>query len=212
MAVVPYESTVSVSFDRLLGEAGAFFMDRGDVKDTLRRLARDLDEAGIPYALVGALALGRHGMPRLTVDIDLLLTREGLDAFRSRYEGRGYVPAFPGAAKSFRAADTGVRIDVITTGEYPGDGKPKPVRFPDPSEASVEIDGIRVVRLERFVELKLASGMTASHRMRDLADIQDLIRNVTLPLEFGDRLDPSVRETYRDLWRKSQTVDPIAGL
>jgi hypothetical protein len=50
-----------------------------------------------------------------------------------------------------------------------GDGFPKPVSFPDPQEAAVEIGGIRVITLERLIELRLASGMTAAHRLRDLA-------------------------------------------
>jgi len=84
-----------------------------------------------------------------------------------------------------------VRIDVITTGEYPGDGLPKPVSFPDPAEASVELEGVRVIALERLVELKLASGMTAAHRRRDLSDIQDLIRAVKLPEELAESWMPA---------------------
>ena len=32
-----------------------------------------------------------------------------------------------GAEKTFRAGDAGVRIEVITSGEYPGDELPEPV-------------------------------------------------------------------------------------
>lgn len=104
---------------------------------------------------------------------------------------------------------TGVRIDFITAGDYPGDGKPKSVRFPDPAEAFFEQNGIRFLRIEKMVELKLASGISAEHRQRDLVDIQELIRETHLPLEFEKQLDPSVREAYRDLWRKAQIKDPF---
>jgi hypothetical protein len=80
----------------VLREAGEFFMQRGRVYDTLPALARRLDEAGISYAVLGAIAMGEHGMRRLTLDIDILLTAEGLSEFTSRYVGRGYAPAFPG--------------------------------------------------------------------------------------------------------------------
>ena len=142
-------------------------------------------------------------------DIDLLITTQGLAAFRDRYEGLDYVPAFPGAEKQFRATETGVRVDFITAGEYPGDGKPKPVAFPDPAEASVEMDGIRVIVLEKFIELKLTSGMSVSHRRKDLADIQELIRAKKLPLELDDRLDESVRPMYRQLWEEAQIPDAL---
>ena len=44
--------------------------------------------------------------------------------------------------KLLRDAQLGVRIEFIVTGQYPGDGKPKPVAFPQPEDVSVEQDGI----------------------------------------------------------------------
>jgi len=67
------------------------------------------------------------------------------------------------------------------------------VSFPDPDESSTEIGGIRVIELPRLVELKLASGMTAPDRLRDLADVQELIRAENLDDSFATRLDESVR-------------------
>jgi len=204
-----YEESLRQSFDRMLSEADDFFMERGAIHQTLRDLASRLDQAAIPYAILGAIAMGRHGLTRMTVDIDVLLTPGGLAEFKAQCLGLGYVTAFPGANKTFRAAGTGVRIEVITTGEYPGDGLPKPVSFPDPAEVSVEIGGIRVIALERLVELKLASGMTAAHRLRDLSDVLDLIRALRLPSDFGGRLDASVRSMYDELWEKAQAPDRV---
>jgi hypothetical protein len=47
---------------------------------------------------------------------------------------------------------------------------------------------------------KLASGLSATHRMRDLADVQDLMIAVNLPLELKDELDKSVRPKYQRIW------------
>jgi len=33
-----------------------------------------------------------------------------------------------------------VRIEFLVSGQYPGDGKPKPVAFPDPADVAVKID------------------------------------------------------------------------
>jgi len=207
--VAAFEDRLRQDADLILQEAGEFFMERGSLLETLRQLTRRLDEASIPYAVLGAMALARHGLARMTVDLDILLTPEGLTIFKARYLGRGYVAAFPGAEKTFRAVETGVRIEVITTGEYPGDGRPKPVCFPHPEEASVDMGGTRVISLERLVELKLASGMTAPHRLRDLADVLDLIRTLALPADFASRLDPSVRSEYQQLWQRAQATDPL---
>jgi len=208
-AAAVYEERLSRGGEDMLLEADAFFMRRGDLYRVLRDLTHRLEEAGIPYAIIGGIALAQHGFARLTQDIDMLLTKDGLAEFRERFLGRGYVPAFPNAAKTFRSADAGVRIEIITAGEYPGDGRPKSVSFPDPESAVVEIDGMRIIRLDRLVELKLASGMTAPHRRRDLADVQDLICALELPLAFAERLDSSVGGLYRQLWAEVQTPDEL---
>jgi hypothetical protein len=207
--VPAYETYLRQEPWRFLEEGDRFFMGDGKVNEALRQLAHRFREADIAYAIVGAMALGRHGLERFTVDVDVLITKEGLAEFRAKYEGLGYVPAFPGAQKKFRATETGVRVDFITTGEFPGDGKPKPVVFPDPASAFVEIDGVRVITLERFVELKLASGMTADHRVKDIGDVQELIRHAKLSEELAERLDSSVRDEYRRLWRTAQVQDPL---
>ena len=45
----------------------------------------------------------------------------------------------------------------MIAGGYPGDGKPKPVVFPDPRTVTSETDGISYVNLPTLVDLKLAS-------------------------------------------------------
>lgn len=188
-------------------EATRFSMNKAEVQLALAKIARLLDEAGIPYALVGALALAEYGYIRLTVDVDLLLTREGLAEFKRRHLGRGYVEKFPGS-RGVRDTEHGVSIDVILAGDYPGDGKPKPVRFPDPAEAATRGRLLALLPLARLVELKVASGMSAPHRLKDLADVLELVRSANLDEALADELDESVREKYRELWHAAQTRDP----
>jgi hypothetical protein len=57
------------------------------------------------------------------------------------------------------------------------------------------------------VELKLASGISAPHRLKDLADVLELIRALDLPADLASRLDPYVREKYLELWRAAQIDD-----
>lgn len=194
-----YPTRDSESIVDLYGEALRYFMGQGNLNRALAHVAADLQEHGIDYIVVGALALFAHGYPRLTEDIDLVFTTEGLDRFHEELIGLGYAPAFPGARKRLRSTKDGVRIDVIAAGEYPGDGRPKPVSFPDPSEVSIEIDGIRFATLEKLIELKLASGMTAPDRLKDLADVQELIKIRHLSREFAENLNPYVRAKYLEL-------------
>lgn len=205
-----YEQRLRQGGQLMLREAGAYFAGAGALHITLERLAQRLQAEGIAYALIGGLAMAEHGYARLTEDIDLVLTPAGLDRFGQRLVGRGYRPAFHGARKTFRDTDTGVRIEILTSGEYPGDGLPKAVAFPDPDLPGVvvEIDGVRVIALDRLIELKLASGMTAPHRLRDLADVLELIRARQLARDVGERLDPWVRAKFDELWAAAQGQDP----
>jgi hypothetical protein len=187
--------------------ATEFFMGEADVHRALEKVARLLNDEGIPYALVGAMALNEYGYRRVTVDVDLLLSREGLAAFKAKHLGRGYVEKFPGS-KGVRDVENGVAIDFVLAGDYPGDGKPKPVRFPDPEQAALVGEGIRVLALPALIELKLASGMSAPHRLKDLADVLELVRAAALTESLADQLDASVRDKYRELWRAAQGAGP----
>src|SRR5688500_19102536 len=83
----------------IYAEGLRYFMGEGTLNKTLARLSSDLDERGIDYIVIGAVALLAHGYPRFTEDIDLVMTREGLERFHEELVGLGYVPSFPGAKK-----------------------------------------------------------------------------------------------------------------
>jgi hypothetical protein len=184
-----------------------FFMGEGIINETLRRVANDLDNHLIDYDVIGAIALNQHGYRRFTEDIDLLMTREGLEKFQRELVGLGYRPAFEGATKKFRTTQENVTVEIITSGEFPGDGKPKPVVFPNPSENQIEIDGIKTLTLEKLVELKIASGMTAPHRLKDLADVQELIKKKHLTSDFAEKLNLFVREKFLELQQAVEMYD-----
>lgn len=178
-----------------------FFEGRGMLNETLRRLAEDLEKNGIEFNVIGAIALNLHGYQRFTADIDLLLSKEGLEKFHETLVGLGYRPAFEGARKKFRSTERNVPIEIITAGEYPGDGRPKPICFPEPDESFVVINGIKTVTLETLINLKLASGMTDPGRLKDLADVQELIKIKGLEADFAEKLNPFVREKFLELHR-----------
>jgi hypothetical protein len=166
--MIPFEEKMSRGGGAAIEEASRFFMKQGPVYESLRRIAAKLDELNIPYAVAGGMALVAHGYERTTVDVNVLVTAEGLKAIHLALEGLGYVPPFAGS-KQLRDVETSVRIEFLVTGQYPGDGKPKPIAFPDPANVAVEIEGIKYLALVPLVELKLASGMTNPGRLKDLA-------------------------------------------
>jgi hypothetical protein len=192
------------NYEAGLDLARRYFMGDADVQRAAKRIAASLVDMGIPYVICGGLAVTAHGHARVTQDVDVLLTPEGLRRFKERWLGKGWVERFPGS-KGLRDTEHNVRIDVLLTGEYPGDGKPKPVRFPDPATVAIDLGGSSMITLPKLIELKLASGMTAPDRPRDLDDVIQLVRANALPRDFGGLLDPWVREKFDELWSVAQT-------
>lgn len=204
----PLDPDREARFEAGLIEAERFFMEDSAVHRTLHELAADLEAIGVPYAIVGAMALNEYGYKRVTTDVDVLLTRDGLATFKAHYLGRGYVEKFSGS-KAMRNTRHNVTIDVLIAGDYPGDGKPKPIQFPDPVIAE-RGKHTALVPLPTLLELKLASGISAPHRMRDLADVLEWIKRAKLARELADQLDPYVRAKYLELWDLAQVPDPIS--
>jgi hypothetical protein len=196
--MIAYENRFDSDLNYALREGSMHFEEKNAVHDTLKRITRRLGDLNIPYAVVGGTAMFAHGFRRFTEDVGLFVTRESMAEILKQLEGLGYVqPA--GTSTKLRHTATGVRIEFLITGGYPGDGKPKPVAFPDPSGVSIEIDGVRYLRLPTLLGLKLASG-TAAHRLKDLGDVQELIRTLSLPRSTGAQLNPFVRDKFYELW------------
>jgi len=189
-----------------MSESDQYFQGKGEVHRTLKRLAQRLDEFEINYVVVGGLAMYKHGYIRFTDDVDLLVTRDALKEIHRRLDGLGYLPPFSGS-KNLRDTDNGVKIEFLVTGEFPGDGKPKPVAFPNPDAVATDEAGIRYINLPALIELKLASGMTNIDRAKDIGDVVELIKAANLPIEFGDSLNPFVQEKYRELWKGIHTAN-----
>jgi len=181
-----------------LSQGSNHFEGRSAVQTTLRRIANELSDLGVSYAIVGGMALFRYGVRRFTEDVDLLVTSHGLRIIHEELEGRGW-RELSGNSKNFRDTETGVRVKFLIAGEFPGDGRPKPVSFPKPDTAGVEKDGIRYVTLETLIELKLASGMTNAGRLKDLADVIELVKALKLTEAFAESLNPYVQEKFREL-------------
>jgi hypothetical protein len=80
------------------------------------------------------------------------------------------------------------------------------VRFPDPGEVAVRGARVALLPLPKLLDLKLASGMSAPHRLRDLADVLEFIRVAGLPRDLAEALDLSVRDKYFELWDAAQAA------
>src|SRR5678816_2393653 len=105
-----FEDIMQKGGSTAISNATRFFMKDDPVHRALQEVTGRLNKLGIAYAVAGGMSLVVHG----------------------------YVPPFKGS-KHLRDTTTGVRIEFLVSGQFPGDGKPKPVAFPDPALASTVI-------------------------------------------------------------------------
>jgi hypothetical protein len=156
----------------------------------MRRVAEQLDRAGIAYAIVGGMAVNAHHHQRTTKDVDFLLTAAGLAAFRG-LAAAGEFDTVSGRPRRFIDRQTGVSFDILVSGLFPGSGAPGPIAYPDPGQVAETIDQFHVVNLATLVQMKLAAG-----RYQDFADVVSLIAANRLEESFQDELHASVRADY----------------
>src|ERR1043165_4139971 len=159
------------SFFENLEEGSRYFAGTGRVLLTAERLGAELRSRNIDYLIVGAVALYLHGYSRYTENLDIVLTNDGFQRFRKEMLGRGPwgVAGYDSISETSKRVCSYPEMAIVKftmVGEYPGDGKPKPVSIPHPSTASVEIRGLRVITMGKLIDLKLASGMTAPDRLK----------------------------------------------
>lgn len=178
-----------------------FFERRGQVHQTLRRLVKKLEGAGIAYAVVGGMAVNAHNYERMTKDVDVLLTREGLAEFRRRFVPTDYEPV-PGLPRRFSDRKNQRTIDILVAGLFPGSGRPGPIAFPNPTEVRQPIHKIHFVNLVTLIQLKLAA-----RRHRDFGDVVELIRFNNLDESFLGRLHPTLHRDFIECMEEKRRED-----
>jgi len=61
-----------------------------DIFEEFEKLIKTINQEDIPYAVCGGWALAIHGVPRATIDIDLIVLSENLQEVWKIAEGLGY--------------------------------------------------------------------------------------------------------------------------
>src|SRR4051795_1000170 len=87
-AIAPaYETQLERDPRWALSEGSRHFEEKSAVFEALRKITGRLKGLGIPYAVVGGMALFKHGLRRFTEDVDILVTKEGLRKIHEQLEG-----------------------------------------------------------------------------------------------------------------------------
>jgi hypothetical protein len=197
-ASMTYEQRLSANPTWALTEASLFLRGDRGMRDALHKLVNRLNELNIVYVVVGGLAMFQHGYRRITEEMDVLVTADGYRRACAELEGKGYSKLK--GRRQLYDTENGMNIKFVVEGDFPGDGTPKPVAFPNPAEVGVEKDGVRYLNLPKLIELKLASANSYAARLRHFSDVMELIKLLRLPQDFRDRLNPFVRSNYDQVW------------
>jgi hypothetical protein len=172
-------------------------MDR--VGRLLKTVTAALDDAGVPYAVIGGNAVatwvGRRdvGAIRATKDVDLLLRRDDLDRAEQAIKSTGMildevlgVPVFLDANNPLPSQGVHIIVakeKVRETSKYVA---------PDVSDAERADEGFLVLDLRSLVIMKLEA-----NRRHDQVHMEDLLRVGLIDAELARGLPDDLRERLR---------------
>lgn len=183
----------------LTGEALWRRMERAveKVQERLERTTRALEQAGIPYAIIGGHAVRAwvaqmdEAAVRTTRDVDILLRREDFPAATTALEANGFVYRHVRGIDMFldgpdaKARDA---VHVLFAGEKVKAADP--LATPDVSD-SVTIKDHQTLALSALVQMKLTSFRDKDRmHLRDMLDVEliDETWKTRLPPELAERL------------------------
>jgi len=186
----------------LTGEALWRRMERAveKVQERLERTATALEQAGIPYAIIGGnavrawVAQADEAAVHTTRDVDILLRRSDWPAALAAMEAAGFTYRHVKSIDMFLdgpSAKARDAVHVLFAGEKvrPED----PVPAPDVSEA-VEIEQHRTLRLDALVRMKLTS-----FRDKDRMHLRDMIDVELVDAAWCQRLPPELAARLQQL-------------
>jgi len=168
------------------------------------RLGRQIEEAvatltriGVPFALIGGLALAPHKVIRATQDVDLLTDGDMAEAIDAALGKLGYQCLY-------RSADAGnyVRVDERLDLLY----ATRPIArriLAAAREFETSFGTIRVISAEGLIGFKLQGFVNNPRRTQDLEDIRALLRANRGTLDLTE-----VREYFR-LFDREALLDEL---
>ena len=154
----------------------------------LRALLR---EAGVPFKIVGGVAVHHHGFERATEDLDVIVEASAVARMQATLQAHGFERE---SSSRLRHVETGVRVDVLVSG-VPLARRPEHT-FPRPQDIEPSPRDGEVAGLGPLLRLKLLAG-----RHRDVADVVELLKMLEDAeyIHIEAAIDPELRSTLAQL-------------
>ncbi len=159
---------------------------------------------GIPYCVIGGLAVVRNGAPRTTLDIDILTLKE---RWSKALPIEGEISST--GPDSCVDKPSGASIDIL----FAGDDWHMPLQLPDPEKVA-EFDkdfGANFIGLHELVQLKMSVYLAKVRSdgpgaaAKDLSDVHELIINnlASFSEDLFKTYAPAVRRQCRKLFKQA---------
>jgi len=186
----------------LTGEALWQRMERAveKVQERLERTARALEQAGVPYAIIGGnavrawVAQADEAAVRTTRDVDILLRRADWPAAVAAMQAAGFIYRHVKKIDMFLDGPGAKARDAVHVLFASEKVRPEdPVASPDVAE-SEDIERHRTLKLDALVRMKLTS-----FRDKDKMHLRDMIDVELLDASWLGRLPPELASRLQEL-------------
>lgn len=173
---------------------------QNDLDQTKRELKRILKMYNIPFVFIGGVARNKYASPRMTSDIDILVSSK--DKNKLREIPIGFLKCqTKDSLKKFKLHEPKAEIEIIFSGEKAGDSNG--IEYPEPKTID---SGDNVMTLDSLIKFKLCSGIYGK-RHKDFGDIQDLIKERKLKKDFAKSFRKDLKLKYEELWEETINND-----
>lgn len=170
------------------------------VRERLKRSTAALDNAGVPYAVIGGNAVAAWvstvdpGAARNTVDVDLMINRSDFDAAKQAFEAAGFVHYELMDVPMFLDGPDGSPRDAVHL--LFAEEKVKESYHASAPQLKTDdsVESYRLLKLQALVTMKLTS-----FRDKDRTHLRDLIGVGLIDESWTERLQPELAERLQEL-------------
>jgi hypothetical protein len=159
------------------------------IKETLRRCAAALRDAGIPFALGGSVAAWARGGPETCNDLDFIVAPADAEQALAALEGAGLRPERPPEAWLLKAWDGDVLVDLI----FELSGVDVPAAIDRAETRQVLAVEMPVLRIEDVLTAKL---LAFDDHFLDFGGVLQMARSVREQVDWDQLRRATARSPY----------------
>jgi hypothetical protein len=186
----------------------SYFMEsfKNELNKAIEKIANILNEYKVSFCIIGGAARFKYHVEKMTQDIDILISKEDKNKIKKIPMGQ-MRDISNGRSKIFNLHDPKARIEFIYSGEISGDGI-HGLKYVEPENIKKDFNKIPYISLIALIQYKLSAGIYGE-RLKDFADIIDLIQKNNLKKDYGKNFRKDLKIKYEELWDSIKNIKNI---